>query len=133
MNTDIKKLSDSLKSLTVEDISKLLNQLSIDLDINLEKVLSASNTSDTTTSSSMSEDTATKKKYEIKILSLDKDKQMALIKAFKEFKDCSLLEAKKLLDNPPVLLKDGILKEDADIMQKNWEALGAKVEITEES
>ena len=131
MSTDIKALSENLKSLSVEQIADLLKQLSIDLDVDLEKLLSSSS-ADSSSQEESSEQSA-KKKYVITLVDFDKSKQIDLIRAIKSFKpDFSLIEAKNQLNNLPFIIQGDLLESAADDLKKQWEGYGAKIEKSED-
>jgi large subunit ribosomal protein L7/L12 len=54
--------------------------------------------------------------------------KIAVIKIVKEVLGLGLKEAKDLVDGAPALIKDGMKKEDADVVKKQIEAAGGKVE-----
>lgn len=56
------------------------------------------------------------------------EQKIAVIKAVKDVLALGLKEAKDLVDSAPALLKDGLKKEDADVIKKKIEEAGGKVE-----
>ena len=54
--------------------------------------------------------------------------KIAVIKVVKEVLGLGLKEAKDLVDTAPSLIKEGMKKEDADVVKKQIEAAGGKVE-----
>lgn len=57
------------------------------------------------------------------------EQKIAVIKVVKEALGLGLKEAKDLVDGAPVLVKDGVKKEDAEKLKKDIEAAGGKVEL----
>ncbi|MBI5126393.1 MAG: 50S ribosomal protein L7/L12 [Candidatus Taylorbacteria bacterium] len=57
------------------------------------------------------------------------EQKIAVIKVVKEAMSLGLKEAKDLVDGAPVLLKEGMKKEDAENLKKLIEAAGGKVEF----
>jgi large subunit ribosomal protein L7/L12 len=57
------------------------------------------------------------------------DTKIAVIKVVKEVLALGLKEAKDLVDGAPILVKEGMKKEDADALKKQIEAAGGKVEF----
>lgn len=55
--------------------------------------------------------------------------KIAVIKVVKEALALGLKEAKDLVDGAPILLKEGMKKEDADKLKKDIETAGGKVEL----
>ncbi len=56
------------------------------------------------------------------------DQKIAVIKVVKEALGLGLKEAKDMVDGAPILVKDGMKKEDADVLKKKIEEAGGKVE-----
>ncbi len=56
------------------------------------------------------------------------DQKIAVIKVIKEVLALGLKEAKDMVDGAPILVKDGMKKEDADVLKKKIEDAGGKVE-----
>ncbi len=61
-------------------------------------------------------------------LSASGDQKIAVIKVIKEALGLGLKEAKDIVDGAPILIKDGMKKEDADALKKKIEEAGGKVE-----
>lgn len=61
-------------------------------------------------------------------LSAAGDQKIAVIKVIKEALGLGLKEAKDMVDGAPILVKDGMKKEDADALKKQIETAGGKVE-----
>jgi len=56
------------------------------------------------------------------------EQKIAVIKAVKEVLGLGLKEAKDLVDGAPIVLKEGLKKEEADALKKKIEEAGGKVE-----
>lgn len=56
------------------------------------------------------------------------EQKIAVIKVIKEVLALGLKEAKDMVDGAPILVKDGMKKEDADVLKKKIEEAGGKVE-----
>jgi large subunit ribosomal protein L7/L12 len=56
------------------------------------------------------------------------EQKIAVIKAVKEVLGLGLKEAKDLVDGAPIILKEGLKKEEADALKKKIEDAGGKVE-----
>ena len=55
--------------------------------------------------------------------------KIAIIKIIKEVLGLGLKEAKDLVDSAPVMIKEGMKKEEADALKKQIEDAGGKVEL----
>ncbi|NDB58969.1 50S ribosomal protein L7/L12 [bacterium] len=56
------------------------------------------------------------------------EQKIAVIKVVKEALNLGLKEAKDMVDGAPILVKDAMKKEDADVLKKKIEDAGGKVE-----
>jgi len=56
-------------------------------------------------------------------------KKINVIKAVREVTSLGLKEAKELVEGAPQIVKEDLSKEDAEALQKKFEAVGAKIEI----
>jgi large subunit ribosomal protein L7/L12 len=57
------------------------------------------------------------------------DKKINVIKAVREVTSLGLKEAKDLVEAAPKAIKEGVSKEEAEMIKKKFEEAGAKVEI----
>jgi large subunit ribosomal protein L7/L12 len=55
--------------------------------------------------------------------------KIAVIKVVKEVLGLGLKEAKDMVDGAPIMMKEGVKKEDADKIKKDIEAAGGKVTL----
>jgi len=55
--------------------------------------------------------------------------KLKVVKAIKELTSMGLIESKKLVDEAPVTIKQGIPKDEADSLKTQLEAEGAEIEI----
>lgn len=71
-----------------------------------------------------------KTEFKIELLASGDDK-IKVIKALRKVKkDLGLTEAKKMAEEAPVVVAEGISKADADMMKSELEAAGAKVKLS---
>ena len=63
------------------------------------------------------------------ILEAAGDKKIQCIKVVRELTGLGLKEAKELVDKAPSTVKDGLVKDDAEMMKKKLEEVGAKVSL----
>ncbi len=57
------------------------------------------------------------------------DKKIAILKVARELTGLGLKEAKDLVESAPKAVKEGVSKDDADVMKKKLEDAGAKASI----
>lgn len=68
--------------------------------------------------------------WAVVLQSVEADKKIAVIKVVREAMGLGLKEAKELVEKaPPVTLKEGISKADAEELKHKFEAAGAKVTL----
>ena len=69
-----------------------------------------------------------KTEFDVEITSAG-DQKINAIKAVREITGLGLKEAKDLVDGAPILVKEGMKKEDAEALKKKIEDAGGKVEL----
>jgi len=68
--------------------------------------------------------------YNVKILSFDPAKKLAIIKELRTLiPDISLVKAKQLVEEAPSIVKEKALKDNANIFKEKLEAVGAKISL----
>lgn len=65
--------------------------------------------------------------FELKMESYETSSKLKIIKELRTFNDLGLKEAKDLVEKSPVVIKKGVLKEEAQKIIEKMKALGAKV------
>ncbi len=55
--------------------------------------------------------------------------KLAVVKLVKEFTSLGLKEAKELVDSAPKAIKEGVSKDEAEVLKKQLEEAGAEVEV----
>ena len=63
------------------------------------------------------------------VISAIGDKKIQVIKVVRELTSLGLKEAKELVEGVPAKVKEGLSKEDADVVKGKLEEVGASVEI----
>jgi len=67
--------------------------------------------------------------FDVVLESVDGDKRVAVLKAVRALTNLGLKEAKDFCTSLPKVLKEGISKEEAEIVKKELESAGSKVVI----
>lgn len=65
----------------------------------------------------------------VKLVSIDSTKKVGAIKVFRAITGLGLMDAKKAVEACPTLIKEDIKPEEAAEIKKQFEEIGAKVEI----
>ncbi len=115
-----KSIVESIESMSVLDLNELVKLLEKKFGVSAAAVAVAAPAA----SAAASEEKSTVAVH----LSSAGDQKIAVIKVVKEALALGLKEAKDLVDGAPVLIKDGMKKEDADALKKKIEEVGGKVE-----
>lgn len=124
MSDKVQKLIDSVKELTVLELSELVKALEEEFGVSAAApvaVAAAGPAQDAQAADSKSE-------FDV-ILSDAGANKIKVIKVVREVTGLGLKEAKELVDGAPKPLKEKVSKEDADSIKAKIEAEGAKVEI----
>jgi large subunit ribosomal protein L7/L12 len=67
--------------------------------------------------------------FDVKLESFSAEGKIKVIKEIRALTSLGLKEAKELVEKAPVVVKAGVSKADAEAMQKQLEAVGAKVAL----
>lgn len=67
--------------------------------------------------------------FNVKLQSFDAAAKPKIIKEVKSLLGLSLVDSKKFVESAPKVLKEGLIKDDAEKIKKTLEALGAKVDL----
>lgn len=62
-------------------------------------------------------------------MTFDPAKKIALIKEVRTYLNLGLKEAKEFVEKVPTVFKSGVIRAEAEEMQKKLEANGAKIEL----
>lgn len=119
MSITKEQILDAVSSMSVMDIVELTSMM--------EKKFGVSSTSNIMTEK---KDVIVEEKTEFNVIlnSIGKNK-ISVIKAVRSIISLGLKEAKDLVESAPVLLKEGISKDEANKLKKSLEEVGATVEI----
>ena len=114
-----KSIVDSIEKMSVLDLNELVKLLEKKFGVSAAAVATAVPVATA----------ATEEKSTVAVhLASSGAQKIAVIKVIKEVLGLGLKEAKDMVDGAPILVKDGVKKEDADILKKKIEEAGGKVE-----
>lgn len=72
-----------------------------------------------------------KTSFTLKLVEFEADKKITLIKEIKNLiEGMNLVQAKKFVESVPIVIKEDIIKEEAEKLKKAIEAVGGKCEIS---
>jgi len=77
----------------------------------------------------VSEAESEKTTFDVVLESVDGDKRVAVLKAVRALTSLGLKEAKDFCSSLPKVVKEGVSKEEAEIVKKDLERAGSKVAI----
>jgi large subunit ribosomal protein L7/L12 len=114
-----KSVVETIEKMSVLDLNELVKLLEKKFGVSAAAVAVAAPTAAA----------ATEEKSTVNLHLTDAGAQkIAVIKVVKEVLGLGLKEAKDLVDAAPSLIKEGMKKEDADVVKKQIETAGGKVE-----
>ena len=120
---DTAALLESIKSLTVLELSQFVKDLQEEFGVSAAAPVAASAAP---AAAAVVEEAPTS--FNV-ILAAAGEKKINVIKAVREVTSLGLKEAKDLVEAAPSAVKEGLTKEDAEALKAKLEAEGAKVEI----
>ena len=122
---DIKALVEELGKLTVIEAAELVK--------NLEEawgVSAAAPVAVAAVAGAAAAAAEEKTSFDVVIAGIDASKKIAVIKAVREVKaGLGLADAKKMVEEAPKAILEGVTKEEAEAAKKKLEEAGAKIEI----
>ena len=121
---DVKKLAEELTKLTVLEVNELKNVLKDEYGIEPAAAAVAVAAGPTDGAAAAEEKT----EFDVKLVEAGSQK-VAVIKAVKELTGQGLGDAKKMVEEAPVVVKEKVSKDEAEAAKKALEEAGAKVEL----
>ena len=122
---DIKAIAEQLVNLTVKEVNELATVLKEEYGIEPAAAAVAVAAGPAAAAAPAEEE---KTEFNVVLAEVGPNK-LKVVKAVKEACGLGLKEAKDLVDGAPSTLKEGLSKAEAENLQKNIEAEGAKVEL----
>ncbi len=122
-NEKFKDIIEKIESLSVLDLHELVKTLEEKFGVSAAAVAVAAPGAGTGGTEADAKDS-----FIVELTSAG-DNKIGVIKALKEALGLGLKEAKDLTEDAPVVLKEGVKKEDADALKKVLEDAGGKVTL----
>ncbi|ADM89899.1 50S ribosomal protein L7/L12 [Candidatus Karelsulcia muelleri CARI] len=122
--TDLKKLANKLVNLTVKEVNELSNLLKKDYGLVSNKISSE----EQITNNKNLETKVEKTTFNV-ILKSSGPSKLAVVKLIKEITGKGLKESKELVDSVPKTIKESLNKEEAELLKKKFEYIGAEIEL----
>ena len=123
LSKDAKGILDSVKKLTVLDLSALVQHMEEEFGVSAAAPAAAA-----PAAGAAGEEAPEKDSFDV-ILVAAGGQKIAAIKAVREITGLGLKEAKDVVDSAPKAVKEGVTKDEAEKIQKDLEAAGATVEL----
>jgi len=121
---DLKKLAEELVNLTVKEVNELAAILKSDYGIEPAAAAVAIAGPATAAADVVEEKT----QFDVILKSAGQAK-LQVVKLVKELSGLSLVESKGIVDAAPKAIKEGVSKDEAEILKSKLEEAGAEVEI----
>ncbi len=135
MNLRINTIIEELKLLTLLECVTLIKEIEKTFEITAVSATSSNNSINTQTMDKKIEEAPEviqieeKSSYKITLLEIPSDKKIAILKVVRNVTGLGLKESKDIVDNVPKFIKEVLSKEESELIKKEFEALGAKIEI----
>lgn len=120
---DLAKIEEQLSSLTLMQAAELVKMLEKKWGVSAAAPVAVA-----AVAAPVAEAAADKTDFEVVLVAIG-DKKVEVIKIVKEITGLGLIEAKKLVDEAPKLMKSNVKKAEAEAIKSKLEAVGAKVEL----
>ena len=120
----------AIKNMTVLDLADLVKTLENEFGVSAAPVAVAAAAGPAAAPSEQAAAPSTEEKTEFTVtLKSFGEKKIEVIKAVREVTTLGLKQAKDLVEAAPQVVKEGVPKEEADVIKQKLEAAGATVEI----
>lgn len=123
-NMNVEQMVEELSSWTVMDVANLVTTLEEKWGVSAAPVAVAGAAGPAADAAPVEEKT----EFDVE-LSEAGGQKIKVIKAVREITSLGLADAKKLVEEAPKVIKEGISKEEAEEMKKKLEEAGAKVTL----
>lgn len=124
MSLTKEQILEAISDMSVMDIVQLTGMMEKKFGITATSLVSSSESSVLSEESSVEEKTT----FNVILTAIGNNK-IPVIKAVRSITSLGLKEAKELVESAPVILKESINKDDAEVLKKTLETVGASVEI----
>ena len=126
MSDKITSVMEEIKGLTVLELSQLVKALEEEFGVSAAAPVAVA----TSAAAAPAAEAAAEEKSEFDaVLAEVGAEKIKVIKVVREVTGLGLKEAKELVDNAPNTVKEGLSKEDAEALVKQFEEVGAKIEL----
>lgn len=124
MSLTKEEILNTISEMSVMDIMQLISMMEKKFGVSASALASSSESKEVSLESVQKEQT----EFNV-ILSAIGNNKIPVIKSVRSITGLGLKEAKELVESAPVILKESISKDDAEILKKTLVAVGASVEI----
>jgi large subunit ribosomal protein L7/L12 len=125
MPSNVEKVMESVKSLTVLELSELVKALEEEFGVSAAAPVAVA----AAPAAGGASDAGAEKSEFTVVLKEAGGEKIKVIKVVREITGLGLKEAKEIVDGAPKTLKEGVAKADAEDMQKKLADAGAVVEL----
>lgn len=123
----LESILNELKTLTLMDTADLVKQIEETFNVNATPVGGPMMPMASTEVAEKAEEKTT---FDLTLQEVASDKRVAVLKIIRKLTGVGLAEAKAFTTSLPKVLKEGIIKEEAEEAKKTLEEAGAKVSIS---
>lgn len=124
---DLESIADQLSNLTVIETAELVKMLEEKWGVTAAAPVAAAAPAGGEAAAAAPAEEQTE--FDAVLTAVPADKKIATIKVVREMKSLGLAEAKKLVEELPKPVFEGVSKEEADEAKKKLEEAGATVEV----
>lgn len=123
----VSKIVESIENLSVLELVELIKALEDKFGVSAQAAVMAPSAVPGAPVAAK-EEVEEKTEFDV-ILSAVGDKKIQVIKVVREVTSLGLKEAKDLVDSAPKSVKEGVSKDEAEVIKKKFEEVGATIEI----
>ena len=128
MTNKIINLIDQLKNLTLLETSELVQEIEKVFNVDVS-VQALPHTATPLVNAEIIKPVEEKTLFDIVLTEVPTDKKIAILKVVRTITGLGLKESKEIVDNIPKLVKEGVTKDESEVLKKELETAGAKIII----
>lgn len=129
MNVKLNLIIEQISSLTLLEARDLVKQIENIFNVNVSESFMSAPVLSAQLPASAVEIIEEKVAFDLYLVEVPSDKKIPALKLIRAATGLGLKESKEIADNAPRLVKEGLSKEEADILKRDFELIGAKVDL----
>lgn len=127
MKENIKEIVLKIQELSIFDLQNLIKELETIFNIDSTNLMTQGTKKDI--EETIVEKPLEQTEFTVSLIKVPADKKIAVLKIVRTLTGLGLKESKEIVDNTPKVIKSNISRQEAEQIQKDFNAVGAEIQI----